>query len=72
MILGPLTMILILGALIAAIVLLVRWLGGSWHAIDPPHHGPPARTALEVLKERYARGDIDQEEFEARRRVLGD
>lgn len=28
--------------------------------------------ALTVLRERYARGDIDREEFEARRRVLND
>ena len=30
-----------------------------------------ARTALDLLKERFARGEIDKEEFEERRRVLG-
>lgn len=72
MIFGPLIMILVLAALISAIVLLVRWLGGSWHAIEPPRHAPPARTAFDTLRERYARGEINKEEFEERRRVLGD
>ena len=72
MILGPLIMILVLAMIISAIVLLVRWLGGSWHAAGPPRHGPPAHTALDILKERYARGEIDKEEFEEHRRVLGD
>ena len=72
MILGPLIMVLVLATLISAIVLLVRWLGGSWHAAEPPRHGFPARTPLDSLKERYARGEINKEEFEERRRVLGD
>ncbi len=48
---------------IAGIVLAVRWLarqGGG---------GRPDR-ALEILRERYARGEINREEFESRRRDL--
>lgn len=71
MIFGPLFMILLLAAGIAVIVLLVRWLGGPWHAATP-YHSPPGRTALDILKERYARGEIDKEEFEERRRVIGE
>lgn len=72
MIFGPLVMILVLAVAIAAIVLLVRWLGGSWHGAAPSHHAPPGRTPLDILKERFARGEIDKEEFEERRRLLRD
>lgn len=33
-------------------------------------HGGPKSSALHVLEERYARGEIDQQEFLERRRVL--
>src|SRR5579883_1681587 len=72
MIFGPLFMILVLAVVIAVAVLLVRWLGGPWHSVQPPYHMPPGRTPLDILKERYARGEIDKEEFEERRRVIGD
>jgi len=72
MIFGPLFMILVLALVIAVAVLLVRWLGGAWPPAQPPHHILPGRTPLDILKERYARGEIDKEEFEERRRVLGD
>ncbi len=71
MIFGPLFMILVLAVVIAAVVLLVRWLGGPSHGA-PLHHAPPPRTPLDILKERYARGEIDKDEFEERKRVLGD
>lgn len=73
MIFGPLFMILFLAALIAVTVLLVRWLGGRWQGTVPSlHHTSPSRTPLDILKERFARGEIDKDEFEERRRVLGE
>jgi len=69
MIFGPLFMILVLAVVIAVAVLLVRWLGGPWQGTTP---APPGRTPLDILKERFARGEIGKEEFEERRRVLGD
>lgn len=72
MIFGPLFMILVLAVVIAAAVLIVRSFGGLWHGAVPPHYPPPGRTALDILKERFARGEIDKDEFEERRRVLGD
>ena len=65
---GPLMMIIFIAVVVVLVVLAVRWLGGG--------HGPsqpsPARTPLDILKERFARGEIDKEEFEERRRVLGE
>jgi putative membrane protein len=67
MFLGPLMMIVFIAAIVAAVVLMFRWLGGS-HGAAPS--SPPVRTPLDILKERFARGEIDKEEFEERRRVL--
>ena len=72
MIFGPLLMILMLGGVIAVVVLLVRWLGGPGLGTASPYHTPPGRTPLDILKERFARGEINKDEFEERRRVLGD
>jgi putative membrane protein len=70
MFLGPLFMMLFFVVLVVAVVVVIRWLGGlpAHHA----HHAPGGKTALDILKERYARGEIDKEEFEERRRVLGE
>jgi putative membrane protein len=73
MFLGPLFMIgMLLPALIIA-VLLVRWIGGPRHWYPPPPHvQQPGRAPLDILKERFARGEIDKAEYEERRRVLGE
>lgn len=72
MIFGPIFMILMLAGVIAVTALLLRWLGGPWHGTQAPHSTQSGRTALDILKERYARGEIDKDEFEERRRVLGE
>ncbi len=73
MIFGPLFMILILAVVIAVAVLFVRWLGGSSQGPQPPYRSSSSGpTALDILKERYARGEIEQEEYEERRRVLSE
>ena len=72
MIFGPLFMIILLAVLIAAVVFLARWLGGPWHGTTLPHHNLPNRTPIDILKERFARGEIDKDEYEERRRVLGE
>jgi putative membrane protein len=68
----PLFMILVLAVVIAVAVLIVRALGGPWRGMAPPHYPPPGRTALDILKDRFARGEIDKNEFEERRRVIGE
>jgi putative membrane protein len=72
MIFMPLFMILMLVVVIAVAVLIVRSLGGPWRGVAPPHYPPPGHTALDILKERYVRGEIDKNEFEERRRVIGE
>jgi putative membrane protein len=72
MIFGPLFMILVLAVVIAAAVLIVRSFGGPWQGTAPLHHPLPGRSPIDILKERFARGEIDKDEFEERRRMLGD
>lgn len=66
---GPLFMILTLIAVIAAIVLLIQWLGGwSWQGVQKPAGPAP----LDILKAHFARDEIDKQEFEDRRKVLAE
>jgi putative membrane protein len=68
MFMGPLMMIIFVAAVVVFVVLALRWIGGGAH-----HGAPPAtRTPLDILKERFARGEIDKAEFEERRRLLQD
>jgi putative membrane protein len=61
---GGIFMILWWGLIIAGIVVLVRWLMGSSRSM------PPGKNAREILDERYARGEIEREEYEQRKRDL--
>ena len=56
-------------ALAAGFFFLVRWLSGSGrsHGVQ---HLLPGDDALEVLKQRYARGDIQRKEFQQKRHDL--
>lgn len=68
MIFGSLMMVLFWGGVILLVVLVVRWIGGGVHySGGTPAHGP---RPMDILEERFARGEIDQEEFENRKRVL--
>ncbi|WP_422022332.1 SHOCT domain-containing protein [Pyruvatibacter mobilis] len=70
MIFGSLMMILFWGGIIVVVVLAVRRFGSG-----PSHGTPPATSrnkALDILQERFARGEIDKDEFEERKRHLSD
>jgi putative membrane protein len=73
---GPLMMILFVATVVVLVAFALRWLTG--HGLERSHGAghtltsPPSRTPLDILKERFARGDIDKAEFEERRRVLSD
>jgi putative membrane protein len=53
--------------LILGIIVLVRLLGRDSSRAGAP---PPAETALDILKKRYARGEIGKQEFEEKKRDL--
>jgi len=59
-------MLLFWGVLIAAIVLLAK---GSWGS-GVGEKRDREKSALDILKERYARGEIEREEFEQKKRDL--
>ena len=65
--LGTVMMVVFWGGLIALAVWAVRSLGRSAGPDRPSGHSP---DAIAILEERFARGEIDQEEFERRRAVL--
>jgi putative membrane protein len=59
-----LMMLVFWGLIIAGLVLGVRWLAGQGR-------GEGRDEAREILRQRYARGEIDKQEFETRKRDLG-
>lgn len=50
--------------IIAAIILLVRYITPN-KSLQPSQ-----KSALDILKERYARGEIDKEEFQEKKKDL--
>lgn len=65
MLLGPLLMLLLLALVIALLVGLFQWLSGDRRG------GPDATpTAREILDARYARGEIDREDYLKRRQDI--
>lgn len=68
MILGPIMMVLVIAAIVAAVIVLVRWLSPGSRASGGGSAG--GDRALDILRERLARGEIDEEEYTRRRRAL--
>jgi putative membrane protein len=62
--------IVILIAIVALVVWLVRSLaGGGMHGM---HNMPPRRSSgLDVLEERYARGEINRDEYLQKKKDIG-
>jgi len=48
------------------VVAIVRWLGGG-STMPAPQSG---RSARNILDERFAHGEIEQDEYESRKRTL--
>ncbi len=69
MMFGGLMMLLFWGALIAVIVFVVRWvIGGN----SSKESTAGKNKGLQILQERFARGEIEKEEFEERKRLLSE
>lgn len=70
---GSIMMLVVVALVVVGIVLLVRGLAGR-HDRDgagyPQTPGGASGSALQILEERYARGEIDQEEFLRRKADL--
>jgi len=62
--LGPLVMLVFLGALVALAVGVMR---RPFRTSEPPQD-----SAMEILRTRYAKSEITRDEFEAMRRDLTD
>jgi len=67
-------MLLLLGLGCAAIFVLARWsLGHGAHAWNGPGHRPwgdPSYSALQILNERFARGEVAKEEYAEKKAAL--
>ena len=73
MIFGGLLTLLFWGVIIALIFFVVRALSRSGSGQAAPPAGSPGQApdrALEILRERYARGEISKDEFNSMRQDL--
>lgn len=63
---GMIMMILFWALVISGFVLIIRWLMGN----KGPEGYNPRETPLDILKKRYAKGEINQDEFERMKKDL--
>jgi putative membrane protein len=68
MLYGLVMMIAAIAVVIGIVVLVVRWTGGGAGG----QSAPAGKSPQDILKERYARGEMTTKEFEERRKALGD
>jgi putative membrane protein len=82
MIVGPIFVVLAIIGLMVIFVWLVRWATRGYpfcgHGFHHGHGGCPCcggqgrgRAALDILDERFAKGEIEKAEYEEKRKLLG-
>ncbi|MBA1146819.1 SHOCT domain-containing protein [Ectothiorhodospiraceae bacterium WFHF3C12] len=64
--LGLIWMLLFWALVIAAVIFLVKAIAGN----SGENQSGGASRALEILEERYARGELNEQEFEEKRKLL--
>jgi len=75
-VIGLLVVVVVLALITVGVVFLIRGVSGrhddsqSGQPQGPPSGGSAPKSALQVLEERYARGEIDREEFLQRKQDL--
>lgn len=67
MFIGPLFGILFIAAIVVVILLVIRALGGG---VETSKARGGRKTALDILDERFARGEIEIKDYEDRKRML--
>jgi putative membrane protein len=65
---GPLFMLLFVVAVVLIVIFVARLPGELWQGTAQSS----GKTPIDILKDRFARGEIDKADYEERRRVLGD
>ena len=63
---GGLFMILFWSIVILGVLVAAKWIFGS----NASSRGTKSTNALDILQERYARGEIDEQEYQQKRREL--
>jgi len=66
LLMGPLMMIAFVVVTVIAVLLIIRWMGAS----NATTETGPVQSPVDVLRERFAKGDIDESEFHQRMKVL--
>jgi putative membrane protein len=67
---GGIFMIIFWILIIVGLVFFIKWLVQSTKGHSSPGPTGSSSRALDILKERYARGEIDKQEFEEKKRDL--
>ncbi len=61
---GPIMMIVFVAVAVLVVAWALRAFGPDWQS------GAKAKTPLDILKDRFARGEIDQADYEKRKQLL--
>ncbi len=67
---GGIGMLLFWGVIIVLLVLFARSFFGGGQTQSPSQSPHSGSAALDILKERYAKGEISKEEYEQRKKTL--